>query len=512
MMRAGWFGLVWLLLAFALPAHAEERAPEDAALLTVTAEPSTCVVGQPVDVTLQVRYLAEHFEAHAATLFRRPLDLEVQLTAPWLSALDGATVLSSDALGVNVGPGDWVRLAVNGEVTSLPRAGPELKDGLSWHVLTTRCRIVPTKTGTLQLAPPILKYAYATAIEVNLMGERTARDSRPVTIEGVATSVVVTDPPTAGRPEDFTGAVGRFGVEARVETPEVEVGTPFELTLLITGEGNLGLIEQPRLPDMLGFHVYGAKEAPIDEPNPARRVIRYEVAVTAGGIGQVPAIPFSYYDPSTGYATARTAPIALRVTGGEATSVATGVGDSVDRPVASREARDDRTPPLAFLGFAILAGLLVIGGGVAMLIRMRPRPAVAPPVRRIGTPPIKPKPTPPPPRPSPAAALAALRAAIDSGDEGAQFRTFADYLAARLGCGPGSVAGPGLRDGLLAAGVSADVTQAAVTAMEKWVDARYGGREVVTFDGSLVDQLEAAFTSGQAPAGSSAHGEMPTES
>lgn len=485
--------LLLALGACALPARAEEPAPADAAQVEIVLKPERCVVGEVVEVTLLVRYLPDFFDAHGATLFRRPLDLEVQLTAPWLNALEGAAVLSSDALGVNVGPGDWVRLAINGEVASLPRSGPVEKDGRSWSVLTARCRILPKKAGAMELAAPVLKYAYAERIEENLMGERTASASTPVTIEGTSATLTVEAPPAEGQPDGFGGAVGTFSVEARVETPEVEVNQPFELTLVVTGEGNLGLIEQPRLPEMLGIHVYGAKEDPSEEPMPARRVIRYEVAVTAGGINKIPAIPFAYFDPATGYQEARTAPIALRVAGGEAAPAPAQDMPAAQPTTTTREERDDRPPPLAFLGLAILAGLLVIGGGVAMLIKLRPRATPPPPVRRVGMPPIKPKPTPPPPRPSPQAAEQALRAAVDGGDDDARFRGFVDLLAAHLGCGPGSVVDGALAEHLRAAGVADDLATEAGATMDAMVEARYGAGAAPTLDATLVDRLVAAL-------------------
>ena len=493
--------LAWLLLAVLLlaaraeRAHAEESAPTEAAVLQVTAEPSRCVVGQQVRVTLIVRYLPEHFRDHAASLFRRPLDLEVQLAAPWLRAQKGAVVLPVGPYVVDTDPGSWLRLALNGEVASLPRQGPVQAGGRTWMTLTAGCTLVPTEAGTLELAAPTLTYAFAERIEENLMGERTASASSPVLIEGSATSIVVTEPPAAGRPAGFTGAVGRFDVEARVASPEVEVGTPFELTLVISGDGNLGLIEQPRLDALAGFHVYGAKEEPPEALVPTRRVIRYEIALTDGALRAVPPVPFAYFDPADGaYKTARSAAIPLRVRAGAAPT-----SDGAAAPPAEADAPGEeerpRPPPRAFLALAILAGLLVIGGGLAMLWRVRPRRQPAHGAQAAGSPPSAARPA--APRPAPgvarAQAQAALRAAAGADDADAAYRALVGFLAVHLACGAGAVVGAGLEERLLGRGVAPALAAQTKAALDALLAARYGSGGSARLEPGMVDALVSAL-------------------
>ncbi len=465
-------------------ARAEDAAPTEAAILDVRVTPTQAVVGQQVQVTLTVHYLEAHFRNHAATLFRRPLDLEVQIAAPWLREVKGARVLAVEPWVVDAGPGDWVRLALNGDIASLPRTGPTQRDGRSWKTVTTGCTLVPTQAGALELAAPSLQYAYARTIEENLMGERTASSSTPVLIEGSPVTIQVSEPPAAGRPSGYGGAVGTFGVEARVATPEVEVGTPFELTVIITGEGNLGFIEQPRLEGLAGVHVYGATEDPPEDLLPTRRVIRYEVALTDGTLRAVPPVPFPYFDPSTAsYQVARSAPIPLRVAGGASESSSAPAGPPGPED-GSSEPEEPLRPPLAFVVLAVVFGVLALLGWLWLVFRMRPRipPGAVEPASEGGT-----------ARPSRAESEAALRQSLGSDDAELRYRAFAGFLAAHLDCGLGAVVGSGLGARLRAAGVPEEATARAVEAMEGLVDMRYGAPVEVTLDAALVDALVAAL-------------------
>lgn len=489
--------VVCLLIAGSLPApdvaRAEEPGPAEAATLDVRVEPERAVVGQAVKVTLVVRYHAGHFAAHAATLFRRPLDLEAQITAPWLRQQKGAVVVPAEHYVVDAGVEPFVRLALNGELTSMARASGKVRSG--WQELVTAVRLIPTQPGTLELAGPTLTYAHAEVIEENLMGERTARDSTPVTITGPVARIHVDEPPAAGRPQGFAGAVGTFQVEARVERSDVRVGQPFLLTVIVSGEGNLGLIEQPRLAGLDGFHVYGAKEESVEEAMPPRRVIRYEVAVTDPEIEAVPSIPFVYYQPGAGYEVARSAALPLRVAEAPP-GVEVPRGAGTDTGEAGTDDGERRGASLAFLFLALAGGLVVIVGGIVLLWRVRPQTAADGPV---------PGPSAPrggaatkgarPRGPSRAESITALHAVLGCDDADGRYRAYVDFLRAHLGRGPGGVVGPALVDALAEARVDAGLAARAVRAMDALVDVRYGGKaaETAALDAELVNALAVAL-------------------
>lgn len=124
--------------------------------------------------------------------------------------------------------------------------------------------------------------------------------------------------PDAGKPLDFTGAVGQFTLQANLTSTTVKANQTDTLQLVLTGSGNLPLINAPslHLPDGLEAFDPSAKEQ-IDQtisPIKGRKVFSY--AFTAGRDGKysLPGVRFSYFDPqSATYRTDSTAPLLLDV-------------------------------------------------------------------------------------------------------------------------------------------------------------------------------------------------------
>ena len=106
--------------------------------------------------------------------------------------------------------------------------------------------------------------------------------------------------PTANRPNGFLGAIGNFSIESTLDTKHVSVGDPIQLTCKISGEGNLAVMPAPEL--SLGDHF---KVGPPtfsfegDELTKYRGSQKFEYFInpSKAGLMEVPAIPFSFFDP-----------------------------------------------------------------------------------------------------------------------------------------------------------------------------------------------------------------------
>jgi len=158
--------------------------------------------------------------------------------------------------------------------------------------------------------------------------------AEPVTVEVV--------PLPEGAPSGFDaaggGAVGRFELSAEVDRDQVQVGDAVTLKLRLEGEGNLRKIGLPTLSRLEGFKVY--------EPKVGVQMHRGDVVggtksaeilllPERPGEAVVPAFAFAYFDPQKGsYATARTEPIRLTVTG-EARAASSSAPASAPLPAAS---------------------------------------------------------------------------------------------------------------------------------------------------------------------------------
>lgn len=121
--------------------------------------------------------------------------------------------------------------------------------------------------------------------------------SEPVTIK-------VKPLPEAGKPQNFSGAVGKFSIRAELDRPEAGAGDAFQLRLSIEGAGNLPLISAPEVNWPQGVDGY----EPVSRSDinktvaPVSGTLVFEYTFTAGQKGEyaIPPINFSYFDPAKG--------------------------------------------------------------------------------------------------------------------------------------------------------------------------------------------------------------------
>ena len=143
--------------------------------------------------------------------------------------------------------------------------------------------------------------------------------------------------PEEGRPESFSGAVGTgFAIEVQADRTVVRLGDPITLDVTLRGDGRLEGLGLPRLDsdgglsaDLFSF----PEESPPGETLDDRgKRFRVTVRVRSEGAREIPAIPFSFFNPVTGaYQTVRSRPIALSVKGSSlvgAEDVVTGAAET----------------------------------------------------------------------------------------------------------------------------------------------------------------------------------------
>jgi hypothetical protein len=250
--------------------------------------------------------------------------------------------------------------------------------------------LFPIEPGEITIAPTVAD------VEVKPAGffsrrKTVKRSSAPLTIE-------VAPLPTDGQPAGFDPAnVGRFNFSASIDRNKVEVGEPITLTMVARGEGNVRNLKLPDLPKVEGFKVY-EPETEVDLRASGRtvtgmRASRVLMIPKQEGKLTIPAIEWSYFDPSSGeYRTpkspARTVevkPSSSGFSGDQASSgsasatPADGSHDRLNRQLRSIVSRGDiesggdrptMTRPW-FLVLVILAPLAFVGVAVASRARRR---------------------------------------------------------------------------------------------------------------------------------------------
>jgi hypothetical protein len=493
-------GLFALLALLALPApvalgqdigtagHAALEEPGDAwAFLELSADSDAYVVGQMVELRLRVGLDAAFFATDALPLFRRPMDLPVQVEwdapAGTLATGDGAADAGANAADagadadVAAGGAELRTLALGDAVVEARRVEARVVDGRAFTVLELRRRVLPRYAGTLTIPAPVLHFAYATGFRDDFVRGRVPVDRHAARVTGEPLTLDVRPLPLEGRPATFTGAVGRFTVAAEAQPRELSVGEQLVFTLTIDGAGQLAAFDAPSLPPMPGFTSVGRLG---DEPGPPRR-IRYGLVATDASVDALAPVSFVSYDPETdSYRTQQTEPIAVRVrartaASADTTTATAPTGGDPERTSADTQsasgtpapAAPDATPDAssrARLLLAAVAVLLVL----AWLTRRAWRTASATP--SASSPASSPAPD--------GAPIATFRRATAAADVANTDPTqaFVAYVAARLGCSQAEVADSGLGRRLVAAGASVALAERVAACVRERLAARYGGQ------------------------------------
>jgi hypothetical protein len=143
---------------------------------------------------------------------------------------------------------------------------------------------------------------------------RTSRQkvaSRPVEIE-------VLPLPEAGKPANFSGAVGNFSITAGVDRAQVKTNEAITLKVSARGAGNIKVLPQPQIDLPADFEVYDPKVSEkIDYSNDqisGSKTWEFVIVPRFQGSHEIKPVTLSYFDPrAKTYRVASTAPIALTV-------------------------------------------------------------------------------------------------------------------------------------------------------------------------------------------------------
>ena len=129
----------------------------------------------------------------------------------------------------------------------------------------------------------------------------------------------------AGKPANFSGGVGEFTVSSSISTQELKTNDAVTLKLVISGTGNMKLINTPEVGFPQDFEIYDPK---VDNKfNLTRsglsgnKVIEYLAIPRHAGTYTIPPVEFSYFDlKSQTYKTLKTDAYTLNVAKGEGNS------------------------------------------------------------------------------------------------------------------------------------------------------------------------------------------------
>jgi len=206
------------------------------------------------------------------------------------------------------------------------KSGTRIINGVSYNMQVIDGAISPTRAGTLNFGPCILKAQLRVQKRSrNQFGDsffddffgRTEIREVPVTVDAVPIEVLPL--PEVGRPPDFAGAIGQWNLDVIAKPTEVAVGDPITLTIKITGNGNIDTVPAPKIGSLDGFKTYEptTKTTKDDLNTTGERVIQQVLIPKTTEVKEIPEVHLAFFDPiAKTYKVATQPPIQLMVKAG----------------------------------------------------------------------------------------------------------------------------------------------------------------------------------------------------
>ena len=194
----------------------------------------------------------------------------------------------------------------------------ETLDGVQYQTFTLKkSALFPQQSGNLILDAAEANGVAQIADRANPYGKNVQ-----FKLKSAPVKITVTPLPIKDQPVDFGGAVGsNFKIKATIDKTTLSTDDAANLSIDISGIGNIKLIAAPQLNLPNGLDAF---DPIISDTITGRsttisghKICTYTISPSMAGDYEIPAIPFSYYDPAKGsYTTLCSSPFTLHVTQG----------------------------------------------------------------------------------------------------------------------------------------------------------------------------------------------------
>ncbi|TFG75202.1 MAG: protein BatD [Flavobacteriales bacterium] len=171
------------------------------------------------------------------------------------------------------------------------------------YVVLKRVVLYPQKAGELEIEPLSLEVT----VEVptnrrDFFGQRMYTSTNKTVSAGRRTLKVKTLP-TAGKPDNFGGAVGDFDFKVTVSKNSLKASESFQAKVEVNGKGNLKLFQlpEPSLPGSLEVYEPEFEESVRTTLSGTQGKVsnNYTIVPSFKGKYPIPSIAFSYFNPQT---------------------------------------------------------------------------------------------------------------------------------------------------------------------------------------------------------------------
>lgn len=144
----------------------------------------------------------------------------------------------------------------------------------------------------------------------------------PYKIQSAPIKINVKPVPVEDRPISYNGAVGKFNMTAVVDKNKLTTDDALTLKVTISGQGNVNLLNSPKIDVPTGFDRYDPKVTDDIEKNSnplsGSRTFEYVLMPQEAGDHTIPPVEFSYFDPgANSFKTLRSEPFVMHIEQGK---------------------------------------------------------------------------------------------------------------------------------------------------------------------------------------------------
>jgi hypothetical protein len=216
-----------------------------------------------------------------------------------------------------------------------PKEGREVRDGVTYNVLTFHSLLSAVKPGAVDVAPAKLDSqiqlpgglppGFDDPVFQQLMGGQGFSQPKELTVKTAPLHLDVLPLPKEGRPASFAGAVGQFEIDSVITNRSPAPGDPVNLIVKVDGKGNFKGMGAPVLTDDSGWRSYppADKFEGTDELNYSGVKSFDFTLIAQQPKHESPGAEFSYFDPvAVKYITLTSKPMAVNASPGVSTQPA----------------------------------------------------------------------------------------------------------------------------------------------------------------------------------------------